>query len=143
MKCGSKWVCKKRGRYMTHSTTLYSTLTLLENWDRALARIPNSIRLWSDYINLRQTNFSSFSFDDCVKVFEDCLGTLHQISRRLQTTMKHDDDHLDGMKDGRYRSVSHTTYLTPFCIERENIESLMVYVVLRLCLFMKQAGKHG
>ncbi|KAI8340046.1 NRDE-2, necessary for RNA interference-domain-containing protein [Chlamydoabsidia padenii] len=105
--------------YLRCGGEVWDTLTLLENWDKALERIPNSIRLWSDYINLRQTNFSSFSFDDCVKVFEDCLGTLHQISIRLQAAMKHDDDQLE---------------------ERENIESLMVYVVLRLCLFMKQAG---
>jgi hypothetical protein len=107
-------MCEEREKCRTHSPSLYSTLTLLENWDKALARIPNSIRLWSDYINLRQTNFSSFSFDDCVKVFEDCLGTLHQISRRLQTTMKHDDDHLDGKKAelaGPDLSQTQCTYL--------------------------------
>ncbi|CAO3613577.1 unnamed protein product [Cunninghamella blakesleeana] len=104
--------------YLRCGSEFWDNLTLLKNWDKALARNPESIKLWSDYINFRQTNFSSFTFDDCVKVFEDCINTLHKICRRLQLTMKQQDN-LD---------------------ERENIESVMVYIVLRLCLFMKQSG---
>ncbi|KAI9303040.1 NRDE-2, necessary for RNA interference-domain-containing protein [Cunninghamella echinulata] len=104
--------------YLRCGSEFWDTLTLLKNWDKALVRNPDSIRLWSDYINFRQTNFSSFSFDDCVKVFEDCIYTLHKICRKLQLNMKIEDN-LD---------------------ERENIESVMVYIVLRLCLFMKQSG---
>ncbi|KAI8088685.1 NRDE-2, necessary for RNA interference-domain-containing protein [Halteromyces radiatus] len=105
--------------YLRCGEDVWDTVTKLQKWDKALARNPNSIRLWADYINLRQTSFISYSFDDCVKVFEDCLHTLHMVSRKLQLENKNEQDHLE---------------------ELENIESLMVYVVLRLCLFMKQAG---
>ncbi|CAO3586073.1 unnamed protein product [Absidia cylindrospora] len=105
--------------YLRCGAEIWDTLTLLKNWDKALEKVPDSIQLWSDYINMRQTNFSSFSFDDCVRVFEDCLHTLHQKTKRLQALDQHDAQSME---------------------ELEIVESLMVYVVLRLCLFMKQAG---
>ncbi|KAI7885758.1 DUF1740-domain-containing protein [Lichtheimia hyalospora FSU 10163] len=106
--------------YLSCGEQIWDTLTLLREWDKALKKRPESIRLWADYINLRQTNFSSFSFTECVKVFEDCILTLNKVARRLQRQRKHEDNY----------------------DERENIESVMVYVFLRGCLFMKQAGYH-
>ncbi|KAI7849022.1 NRDE-2, necessary for RNA interference-domain-containing protein [Circinella umbellata] len=104
--------------YLTCGEEIWDTLTLLQHWDQALKSRPESIRLWADYINLRQTNFSSFSFSQCVKVFEDCISTLNKVARRLQKERKNEDN---------YEA-------------RENIESVMVYVFLRGCLFMKQSG---
>ncbi|KAI9489261.1 NRDE-2, necessary for RNA interference-domain-containing protein [Zychaea mexicana] len=106
--------------YLACGEEIWDTLTLLQHWDKALKARPESIRLWADYINLRQTNFSSFSFSQCVKVFEDCISTLNKLARRLQGVRKNEDN-LEA---------------------RENIESVMVYVLLRACLFMKQAGYH-
>lgn len=81
---------------------LRSTLTLLREWDKALKKRPESIRLWADYINLRQTNFSSFSFTECVKVFEDCILTLNKVARRLQRQRKHEDNY-----DGKWYGKEH------------------------------------
>ncbi|KAI9250894.1 NRDE-2, necessary for RNA interference-domain-containing protein [Phascolomyces articulosus] len=106
--------------YLTCGEEIWDTLTLLRHWDQALKARPESIRLWADYINLRQTNFSSFSFTQCVKVFEDCISTLNKVAYRLQKVRKN----VDNLE------------------ERENIESVMVYVFLRACLFMKQSGYH-
>ncbi|KAG0177112.1 hypothetical protein DFQ28_006393 [Apophysomyces sp. BC1034] len=106
--------------YLKCGGELWDTLTLLREWDAVLKKHPQSIRLWADYINLRQTNFASFSFTQCLKVFEDCLSTLNRIARRMQS--------------GRER---HDNYEA-----RENIESVMVYIFLRGCLFMKQSGYH-
>lgn len=87
--------------YLQCGAETWDTLKLLREWDQVLHQHPDSIRLWSDYINLRQTNFSSFTFTQCVQVFEDALSTLKR---------------------------------------HKDVEDLMVYVLLRACLFMKQAG---
>lgn len=98
--------------YLTCGAETWETLKLLREWDKMLKQHPDSIKLWSDYINLRQTNFASFSFTQCVKVFEDALATLKRHAKRKQSDYE----------------------------ARENIESLMVYILLRACLFMKQSG---
>ncbi|KAG2234395.1 hypothetical protein INT48_003622 [Thamnidium elegans] len=99
--------------YLNCGAETWETLKLLQEWDVMLKQQPDSIKLWSEYINLRQTNFASFSFTQCVQVFEDALNTL-----RTQVDKSNDDE------------------------TRENIESLMVYILLRACLFMKQCGYH-
>ncbi|ORZ00282.1 NRDE-2, necessary for RNA interference-domain-containing protein [Syncephalastrum racemosum] len=104
--------------YLSCGEEFWETLELLRQWDRVLKRRPESIRLWADYINLRQTNFSSFSFTQCAKVFEDCIYTLNKAAIRLQQRRKSEDN----------------------SEARENVESVMVYVFLRACLFMKQCG---
>lgn len=99
--------------YLTCGAETWETLKLLREWDKMLKQHPDSIRLWAEYINLRQTNFASFSYTQCVKVFEDALSTLKRQANRC----KHDD-----------------------LERREDIESLMVYILLRACLFIKQSG---
>lgn len=97
--------------YLTCGAETWETLKLLREWDRMLKQNPDSIKLWSEYINLRQTNFASFSFTQCVQVFEDALTTL-----------------------GKHAKIQRDEEA------RENIESLMMYILLRACLFMKQCG---
>lgn len=97
--------------YLTCGAETWETLKLLREWDAMLKQHPDSIKLWSEYINLRQTNFASFSFTQCVQVFEDALSTLGR-----QVNKSKDEE------------------------SREDIESLMVYILLRACLFMKQCG---
>ncbi|CAO3697494.1 unnamed protein product [Rhizopus microsporus] len=97
--------------YLACGATIWDTLTLLREWDKQLKLYPDSIKLWSEYINTRQTSFSSFSFTECIKVFEDALSIL---KRQLDRA--------------RHRE------------EREDIECLIVYIILRTCLLMKQSG---
>ncbi|KAI9025805.1 NRDE-2, necessary for RNA interference-domain-containing protein, partial [Phycomyces nitens] len=103
--------------YLKCGGETWDTLTLLREWDNVLKKNPESIRLWADYINLRQTNFASFSFTECTRVFEDCITTLNRILKRLHNDRRSEES-------------------------RESIESILVYVVLRACLFMKQSGYH-
>lgn len=105
--------------YLTCGAEVWETKTLLREWDTLLKSHPDSIRLWSEYINLRQTNFASFSFGHCVDVFADALKTLNNQLRVFQN--KRMESNYD---------------------DRENIESLMIYMMLRTCLFMKQSGYH-
>ncbi|KAI8393343.1 NRDE-2, necessary for RNA interference-domain-containing protein [Radiomyces spectabilis] len=106
--------------YLNCGGELWDTLTLLREWDAILKQHPESLRLWADYINLRQTNFASFSFTQCVKVYENCLSMLNKRALRLQNRRTKEDN---------YEA-------------RETIESVMVYVFLRACLFMKESGYH-
>ncbi|RCH81049.1 hypothetical protein CU098_002769, partial [Rhizopus stolonifer] len=96
--------------YLACGAEVWETIRLLREWDTVLKDHPDSIRLWSDYINLRQTNFASFSFTQCVHVFEDALAVL-----------------------GKYAQQAHGE-------RKEDIESIMVYILLRACLFVKQSG---
>lgn len=100
--------------YLTCGAETWETLKLLREWDEMLKQHPDSIRLWAEYINLRQTNFASFSYTNCVQVFEDALSTL---KRQAKKCSKEEDDE-----------------------RREDIESLMIYILLRACLFIKQSG---
>lgn len=99
--------------YLTCGAETWETLKLLREWDKMLKHHPDSIRLWAEYINLRQTNFASFSYTQCVKVFEDALCTL---KRQANKCTREDEE------------------------RRQDIESLMVYILLRACLFIKQSG---
>ncbi|KAL0074451.1 NRDE-2, necessary for RNA interference-domain-containing protein [Phycomyces blakesleeanus] len=104
--------------YLKCGGETWDTLTLLREWDNVLKKNPESVKLWADYINLRQTNFASFSFTECVKVFEDCITTLNRILKKLHAN----------------RNLEENSS------SRESIESILVYIVLRACLFMKQSG---
>lgn len=97
--------------YLKCGAETWETLHLLRQWDKMLKQYPDSIQLWAEYINTRQTNFASFTYSQCVQVFEDALSTL---TRHLKRRKSHE--------------------------ELEDMEALMVYVLLRACLFMKQAG---
>ncbi|KAI8968975.1 NRDE-2, necessary for RNA interference-domain-containing protein [Mycotypha africana] len=97
--------------YLECGAETWETLPLLQMWDKYLKRLPDSIQLWSSYINLRQTNFASFTFTQCVNVFEDALSILMRQAKKTEEVDR-----------------------------RADIESLMVYILLRACLFMKQCG---
>jgi len=103
--------------YMRCASEIWDTKTILTKWDSILQENTNSIQLWTEYVNFRQTSFSSFSFQQCLQVFEDCLSGLRNIIRRLENDKSRD------------------TYS-----EREDAESIMIYVFLRCCLFLKQSG---
>ncbi|KAI8647113.1 NRDE-2, necessary for RNA interference-domain-containing protein [Parasitella parasitica] len=100
--------------YLRCGAETWETLKLLREWDTMLKQHPDSIRLWAEYINLRQTNFASFSYTQCVQVFEDALSIL---KRQVKSCSQ----------EGNYEQL-------------EDIESLMVYILLRACLFIKQSG---
>ncbi|KAG2181353.1 hypothetical protein INT43_008936 [Umbelopsis isabellina] len=103
--------------YMRCAADIWDTKTILTKWDSILKENTNSIALWTEYVNYRQTSFSSFTFQQCLQVFEECLAGLRNIIRRLENDKSRD------------------TYA-----EREDAESIMIYVFLRCCLFLKQSG---
>ncbi|KAH8548370.1 NRDE-2, necessary for RNA interference-domain-containing protein [Umbelopsis sp. PMI_123] len=103
--------------YMRCASEIWDTKTILTKWDSVLRENTNSISLWTEYVNFRQTSFSSFTFQQCLQVFEECLSGLRNIVRKLENDKSRD------------------TYA-----EREDAESIMIYIFLRCCLFLKQSG---
>ncbi|CAM0137619.1 unnamed protein product [Umbelopsis sp. WA50703] len=103
--------------YMRCAVEIWDTKTILTKWDTILRENTNSISLWTEYVNYRQTSFSSFTFQQCLQVFEECLTGLRNIIRKLENDKSRD------------------TYA-----EREDAESIMIYIFLRCCLFLKQSG---
>ncbi|KAI9286695.1 NRDE-2, necessary for RNA interference-domain-containing protein [Umbelopsis sp. AD052] len=103
--------------YMRCASEIWDTKTILTKWDSVLRENTNSISLWTEYVNFRQTSFSSFTFQQCLQVFEECLSGLRNIVRRLENDKSRD------------------TFA-----EREDAESIMIYIFLRCCLFLKQSG---
>ncbi|OZJ02841.1 hypothetical protein BZG36_03228 [Bifiguratus adelaidae] len=99
--------------YLRLCSVVMETSRLRELWDRTLRTYPHIFVLWTEYLNFRQTNFATFSFKDCLKVFEDCLSMLRDAASSASVKNMH------GI---------------------ENVEQSLVYVFLRACLFMDQSG---
>lgn len=55
-----------------------STIKYLTMWDQILKQYPYLFNLWTEYINFRQANFASFTFSQCINVFEECIRVLQQ-----------------------------------------------------------------
>ncbi|CAG8460298.1 12938_t:CDS:10 [Ambispora leptoticha] len=83
---------------------------LLTKWDQVLKENPRAIKLWMQYLNFRQTNLASFTFTQCVEVFEECLDVL--------------------------RGAASSENLNDI----EEIEEIMIHVFIRLCHFLIQSG---
>ncbi|CAG8734821.1 16798_t:CDS:2, partial [Gigaspora rosea] len=51
---------------------------LLTKWDQVLKENSRNINLWMKYLDFRQTNLVSFTVNQCIQVFEDCLHLLRK-----------------------------------------------------------------
>ncbi|KAI8069872.1 NRDE-2, necessary for RNA interference-domain-containing protein [Gongronella butleri] len=103
--------------YLRCGAEVWSSVQLLNHWDTALRRCPNALSMWTEYINLRQTDFASYNYQDCCRVFDDCIANLRDAAHEL--------------RQGPDAAQNP---------ELASIESVMVYILVRYVLFMKQAG---
>lgn len=79
-------------------------------WRDALTECPNSILLWTDYLNYIQDSHIGFKFDACKETFIQCLRILDTARRQVD-------------------SRDSTT-----------IVSIQIYVLLRFTIFVRDAG---
>ncbi|KAI9342758.1 NRDE-2, necessary for RNA interference-domain-containing protein [Zopfochytrium polystomum] len=63
-------------QYMSVCEEAYDSIRLLTKWDVILREHPDSIALWDRYLEFRQTNYASFTVNQCVEVYEECMETL-------------------------------------------------------------------
>ncbi|TPX68733.1 hypothetical protein SpCBS45565_g02910 [Spizellomyces sp. 'palustris'] len=62
--------------YMTTCQETWEAAKLLTKWDRILKRSTSSIKLWKQYLDFRQTNYSTFNVAGCVELYENCIDIL-------------------------------------------------------------------
>ncbi|KAF3312810.1 hypothetical protein TWF173_006841 [Orbilia oligospora] len=97
--------------YMKIATSIWEPPKIKAKWEDLLAT-NSSIDLWQAYLNFRQTDFVSFKYKECLKVYEECIGKLRGRILRYGTT----ED------------------------ERVELEDLLLYIIIRATAFMDQAG---
>ncbi|RVD87427.1 uncharacterized protein DFL_001662 [Arthrobotrys flagrans] len=97
--------------YMKIATSIWEPPKVKAKWDDLLST-NSAIDLWQGYLNFRQTDFVSFKYRECLKVYEECIGKLRGRILRYGTT----ED------------------------EKVKLEDLLLYVIIRATTFMDQAG---
>lgn len=102
-------------KYMDVAETIWDSRRILSKWQQVLKDNPTITGLWTKYINFRQTDFQSFNYQECSKCFSECLAVLRSAVFRIV-------------------GVSG---------DREKLEDIMLYVFLRVALFMHEAGYVG
>lgn len=98
--------------YMDVAERIWDSKKLLSKWQQILKDNPTITGLWTKYINFRQADFQSFTYPECIKCFSECLVVLRSAVFRAD-------------KESR---------------DREKLEDIILYVFLRLALFMREAG---
>ncbi|KAI5783595.1 NRDE-2, necessary for RNA interference-domain-containing protein [Geopyxis carbonaria] len=99
-------------KYMSVAGEIWSADKVLAKWKEVLHDGPPAFGLWTTYLNFRQTDFQSFTYPAGVACFTECLAQL--------------------------RAAAYKT--RPQSAERDKIEEITVYVLLRAALLMYDAG---
>ena len=86
--------------------------TLSARWKSLLRTVPNSLRLWTHYLDYKQSTFSHFRYEETRSSFLECLKLLREAHENPVITTA----------------------------ERYAISVVRVYVVVRLTSFMREAG---
>lgn len=102
-------------KYMDVAETIWDSRRILFKWQQVLKDNPTITGLWTKYINFRQTDFQSFTYPECIKCFSECFAVLRSAVFRVGTVSE----------------------------DREKLEDIILYVFLRLTLFMREAGYVG
>lgn len=67
-------------RYLEEGTRIWDREKRLNKWRAALKNYPNLISLWIRYLDVLQTDFSSFTFDSSKSTFLECMELNASIS---------------------------------------------------------------
>ena len=97
---------------MEEASSVWNVEALSSKWQDILRTIPSSLSLWTRYLDFRQTAFTQFRYEEIRSSFIASLTSLQN--------------------SGKDPTISKT--------ERETIHIIEVYVILRLSLFMREAG---
>ena len=97
---------------MKEGSIIWESNTLSSKWQGVLQSLPGSLRLWAKYLDFRQTDFSHFRYEETRASYIECFMLLRNAEERPKLT----------------------------ATERNNIQAIYIYVVLRLTLFTREAG---
>ncbi|KAI9004189.1 NRDE-2, necessary for RNA interference-domain-containing protein [Gaertneriomyces semiglobifer] len=62
--------------YMACCQETWETPKLLTKWDTVLKNHGQSFILWKQYLDFRQTNYSTFTVSGCIELYQSCMATL-------------------------------------------------------------------
>ena len=97
---------------MQEATRIWGSDKVLSCWRSILQQNPQSLRLWTKYLDFMQTSFPDFRFEQVQSVYLNCLNLAHQV--RASTEMNLD--------------------------EQNKAFEVEIYLVLRMTLFMREGG---
>ncbi|KAF7502824.1 hypothetical protein GJ744_005017 [Endocarpon pusillum] len=63
---------------MMEGAKVWDNAKLTKEWKSVLNDLPDSLRLWVQYLTFRQTNFLSFTYEGCRDLFKDCLNMIRK-----------------------------------------------------------------
>ncbi|CEQ42109.1 SPOSA6832_03893, partial [Sporobolomyces salmonicolor] len=98
--------------YLRAAAEVEDPKKVLQRWKDTLRTHPNLTGLWIEYVSWRQTSWVNFTVRDVVGVFEECFEV-------LRGAMEREEIGSNG---------------------RELLEGNAIYLFLRLCLMLRQAG---
>ena len=97
---------------MQEATRIWGSDKILSCWRSILQQNPQSLRLWTKYLDFMQTSFPDFRFEQVQSVYLNCLNLAYQV--RASTEMNLD--------------------------EQNKAFEIEIYLVLRMTLFMREGG---
>ena len=99
-------------RKMQEATRVWDVQKLFTTWQRILKDNPDHLTLWKEYLDLKQSTFASFRYEDVQGTYHNCLKLLKDTPNRP--------------------GLSNT--------EAEKRYELQIYVLLRLTVLMRESG---
>ena len=97
---------------MEEGSRIWGITQLTSEWRALLREYPENLGLWIKYLDYKQTTFSCFRYEEARNVYVDCL---------------------DMLRRARYDTEAART-------KSDNLYENQVYVLLRMTLFMREAG---
>ncbi|KAF9984571.1 hypothetical protein BGZ75_003870 [Mortierella antarctica] len=104
--------CWEPAKVLTKWDELLQSTTMLTSWPG----------LWIEYLNYRQRHFLSFTVKGFITVLQDALNRLAQLARLTWMAMQRSSEN------------------TELQVQLVKIECVMVHVIVRSWMFLKQAG---
>lgn len=97
---------------MQEASRIWGVDKISSCWKRILQQHPQSLQLWTKYLDFMQTSFTCFRFEEVQSAYLDCLNRTHGATTSGEVSVD----------------------------ARNNIFDIQIYVVLRMTLFMRESG---
>ncbi|KAG4306423.1 hypothetical protein PORY_000411 [Pneumocystis oryctolagi] len=97
-------------KYVSIITLIWEPKKVDSKWDEILKKT-SSLSIWKKYLDSFQTNSISFTHSQCLEKFQNSFQTLKEASKNEKCSQK-----------------------------KENIEEIMLYILVRIWFYMKEAG---
>lgn len=118
--------------YLKAASEVWDPKKVLARWGETLRSYPTLTGLWIEYVSWRQTSWSNFAVREVVEVFEESFKVLAGAAEKEKI----------GSNGASKSSRRARILISPFLdiAGREMLEGNAVYLFLRCCLMLRQAG---